>query len=78
MTTVTDAIAYADLARRPLRVVSLDFKERFDRISHKYLFTVLQSYGFSDTFVERIKQMYNNATSVVQINRHFSVPIPIQ
>jgi len=52
----------------------MDFKEAFDRISHEYLFTILRSYGFSDAFVEHIKHMYNNATSVVQINGHIFAP----
>ena len=76
--TVRDAITYAEVAWRPLCVLTLDFKEAFDRIWHKYLFTILRSYGFSDAFVERIKHMYNNATSVVQLNGHLSAPLPIQ
>jgi hypothetical protein len=71
---VRDAAAYADVARTPLCVLSLDVKEAFDRIAHKYLFAILQSYGFSDALAERIKHMYNNATSVVQINGHISAP----
>jgi hypothetical protein len=72
---VRDSIAYAEVARIPLCVLSLDFKEAFDRISHTYLFTILKGYGFSDIFIERIKNMNDNATSVVQINGQFSGPI---
>jgi hypothetical protein len=49
-----DAIAYAEVAHTPLCVLSLDFKEAFDRISHTYLVTILQRYGFSEVFIERI------------------------
>jgi len=38
--TVRDAVAYAEMASAPLCVLSLDFKEAFDKISHKYLFTI--------------------------------------
>jgi hypothetical protein len=38
-----------------LFIISVDFKEAFDRISHKILFAILHSYGFSDTFVEHIQ-----------------------
>lgn len=72
--TVRDAIAYAEVARIPLCVLSLDFKEASDRIAHKYFFAIVQSYGFSDAFVERIKRMYTNAKSVVQINGHIFAP----
>jgi hypothetical protein len=38
--SVRDAVAYAEMANTPLCVLSLDFKEAFDKISHKYLFTI--------------------------------------
>ena len=60
--TVRDAVAYAEMANAPLCVLSLDFKEAFDKISHKYLFTILQSYGFSDALLRCIENMYTNAT----------------
>jgi hypothetical protein len=37
-----------DVTRQPLCVISVDFKEAFDRISHDYLFATLKSYGFSN------------------------------
>jgi len=76
--TVRDAVAYAEMANAPLCVLSLDFKEAFDKISHKYLFTILQSYGFSDALLRYIENMYTNATSVVHINGHISGPITMQ
>jgi len=76
--TVRDAIAYAETTRRPLCVVSLDFKQAFYRISHTYLPTVLRSCGFGAGFIECIRKMYGNATSVIQVNGNISTPIPIQ
>jgi hypothetical protein len=73
---VREAIAFAEVTRKPLCIISLDFNEAFDRISLKYLFAVLHSYGFSDTFVERIQHLYDNATSMVQVNGHTSAPSP--
>jgi len=32
--TVRDAVAYADATRTPLYIVTIDFKEAFDKISH--------------------------------------------
>ena len=52
--TVRDAITYAEATRRPLYVVSLDFKQAFDRISQTYLLTVLRSYDFESGFIECI------------------------
>jgi hypothetical protein len=39
-------------------VLSLDFQEAFDRICQQDLFTILQSYGLSDWFVDRIRNVY--------------------
>ena len=76
--TVRDAIGYEETTQRPLCVVSLDFKQAFDRISHTYLLTVLRSYGFNAGFIKIIRMKYENATSVIQVNGHMSTPIPIQ
>jgi hypothetical protein len=65
---VRDASAYAEVTQRPLCVLSLDFKEAFDRISHTYLFGTMRSYGFSEQFVKWIQQMYTYVVSVGQIN----------
>ena len=37
VTTVREAIAQAEITQVPLRILSLDFQEAFDRISHQYL-----------------------------------------
>ena len=58
-------------------MISLDFKEAFDKIAHTYLFSILQSYGFSKGFIERIKHIYADVFSVVQVNGITSRPIPI-
>jgi hypothetical protein len=75
--TIRDAAEYAEVTRQPLCVISLDFKEAFDRMSHEYLFAILKSYGFSAKFVGRIQTMYSKVRSVVQINGHISAPISI-
>lgn len=76
--TVRDTTAMAEVTQTPLCVVSLDFQEAFDRISHLYLYTNLRIYGLSEWFVDRIKTMYDNAHSLVQVNGHIAGPIPIR
>ena len=70
-------VAYANATRTPMCVVTIDFQEAFDNISHNYLFAVLQEHGFSEHFQQRLKRMYDSA-SVVQINGYTSSPIPIR
>jgi hypothetical protein len=50
--TVREAIAFAEVTRKPLCIISLDYKEASDRITHNYLFAIWHSSGFSDAFVE--------------------------
>jgi hypothetical protein len=78
LASVREAVAVAEVKRNPLCILTLDFRDAFDRISHKYIFAILHSYGFSNSFVDRIRYMYTDASSMVQVNGHLSAPIPIQ
>jgi hypothetical protein len=75
--TVREAIAHAEVTRPLMCILPLDFQEAFDKISRTYIFTMLKSYGFSESFIHRIKRMHENATSSIQINGHLSSPAPI-
>ena len=57
-------------------MLSLDFREAFDRVAHQYLFTILKAYGLQESFIDRIKYMYQDATSTVQINGHIAGTAP--
>ena len=76
--TIGDAIAYAELKRRPMCVLSLDFSNAFDKIAHEYLFQALRQYALPESFITSIAKMYENATSAVQINGRLYGPIPIR
>lgn len=66
--TVREATTDAEVKQTPLCVLSLDFQEAFDKISHQYVFTTLKIYGLSDWFIDRIKGMCENATSPIKIS----------
>lgn len=78
LATVRDAIAYAEYSRSKLCLLSLDFKEAFDYITHSYLFNLLKTYGFSPRFQQRIRDMCKNAMSCIKINGHISNPVPFK
>jgi hypothetical protein len=75
---VREAITYAEVTRAPLCMLSLDFQESFDNTSHTHLFTMLKNCGFSELFIDRMKRMYEKATSPIQTNGHMSGPVPIR
>jgi hypothetical protein len=65
---VRDILAFAEVTQMQMCILTKDFKEVFDRISHEYLFGVLQACGYSDRFMNRIRRIYGNATSTLHLN----------
>ena len=45
--TVRDIIAYAEHTNIPICLLSIDFSDAFDRVTHTYLFKILKEYGIS-------------------------------
>jgi hypothetical protein len=74
---VRNAIAYSESTATPLCVLTLDFQQAFDRISHQFLFNILQAYGITPWFCERIRTIYTNVTAAIQINGTITRSFPI-
>jgi hypothetical protein len=78
VTSVRDIIAYAENNDIPTCVLTLDFQNAFDNVSHDYLFSILRSYGLSAHLIALIKSLYTDVTSAVIINGDLHGPIPIR
>jgi hypothetical protein len=79
LATVRDVVvAYDEYTKKPICVITLNFSSAFDNIIHDYLIMTLHHYGFSDRMIRRIMNLYDNATSMVQINGYVTKPIPIR
>jgi hypothetical protein len=76
--TIQDTRVYVETTKTPLCILSLDFQQAFDKISHQYLYQILLRYGISSWFVDRIKALYENATASIQLNGVSTGQIPIQ
>jgi hypothetical protein len=63
ISSVRDVIANAEATGTPFCVLTLDFQQAFDRNAHQHLFYILQKYGISAWFVERIDALYDQATA---------------
>ena len=77
ISAIRDTLAEAELTHTPVCILSLDLKGAFDNIAHPCLFAMLESYGFSSKFRQRLMRMYSNATSSIHVNGYISSTIPI-
>ena len=60
-----------------LELVFVDQEKAFDRVSHKYLFQVLNTMGFDGNFIKFIKAMYNEISCQVNVNGKLSRKIKV-
>jgi hypothetical protein len=75
---IRETVAEVEWTNTPACIPTLDIKEAFDRVAHSYLYAALERYGFSTWFQRCIWQIYESATSSVQVNGHVSGLIPIK
>jgi hypothetical protein len=76
--TIREVIANAEHTGQAMCILSLDFQAAFDRISHQYLFNILDRYGFSMQFQRRIRDLYEKAEAIIRINGIMSSKVPIE
>jgi hypothetical protein len=65
--TVREAVAFAEITKTPVCILSIDVSAAFDKISLSYLLAMLHSHRFSDWFLQPIMGMYNKEASELQI-----------
>jgi len=58
---IGDVVGYAEVTRKPMCMVSIDFSAAFDKISHEYLHEILGAHGFNATFIQHIMRLYETA-----------------
>ena len=75
---VRDLIDIANRDNDTAAFIFLDQEKAFDRVNHKFLFRVMETFGIGENFVGWVRRIYSNATSVLGINGFFSEKIPLQ
>ncbi len=75
---IRDAICYARERNIRLIVLNLDFEKAFDRVSHHYLFQVLEKMGFPGKFLAWVGLLYRDITSRILVNGDLSKAINIR
>ena len=70
-------IDYCNQKNLKCAFISFDREKAFDRISHKFLFNVLEKYNFGPNLIKWIQILYNDLNSSIIINNCISKPINI-
>lgn len=68
-----DVLAYSEDRNFPLIVLSLDQEKAFDRVNHKFLFRILERFGFGKRFRSWLKILYTEVGSRVNVNGNMGV-----
>ena len=67
-----DILLYTEINNVPGMLLIIDFEKAFDSVSHNFLFKVLNFFGFGKSFQNWVKLFYENASSCVLVNGHFT------
>lgn len=65
-------IDYAEVIEKNGAIVALDQEKAYDKIEHGYLWKDLKKCNLLQHFIKTIRTLYENAESVIMINRVIS------
>ena len=68
---IKDLIELANRNDATPAFIFLDQEKAFDRTNHKFMFKVMEAFGIGETFVNWVRTIYSNPTSIIHINSHF-------
>ena len=74
---IRDLIEIANKEDEQTAFIFLDQEKAFDRVNHEFLYKTMQAFGIGDVFIQWVRNIYSNATSVLNINGCISKPIPL-
>ena len=65
---IRHVVVFAQQTQRAIRVLSLDFRTAFDKLSHDYLYIILNENGSDFTSVAILQALYKNGISRCDVN----------
>lgn len=65
---IREVIARSKLANDNSMLISVDLDHAFDRVRHDYLWELLDTYNFNNQFVSKLKNIYTDAYSFINVN----------
>ena len=70
-------VDYVESKSMGAALVNLDFAKAFDKVSHQYMFMVLEAFGFGPDFMRWVRILYQGISSAVLVNGHMTSPFLI-
>jgi hypothetical protein len=70
-------IQYAEATEHNGAIIALDQEKAYDRITHEYLWKVLEAFELPEHFINTVKTLYKAAETTVIINGVKSDPFPV-
>ena len=61
-------LEYCNLTDTKGCIIALDQEKAYDKIDHDYLWKVMEKNNFPNVFIQRVKNLYNNAGKAVMLN----------
>lgn len=65
---IHDILELSSLLDSNTGLISLDQEKAFDRIEHKFLWKVMERFGFNSGFITMIRVLYNDIESLLKFN----------
>lgn len=67
---------YHDKMNLPLGMLTLDQSKAFDNVAHSYLFVTLRQMNFPNSFIQIIKNLYNDSKIIIKHKGKLLSPVP--
>jgi len=58
-------------------LISIDQEKAFNRIEHSYLWEVLEAFGFNSIFIDKLKALYCDVESLLNVNGDLCAPFSV-
>jgi exonuclease III len=71
-------VEYCELVGENGCIVALDQEKAYDKIDHSYLWKVLETFGFPQTFIKRVQQLYKGTEKQILLNGVLSMNFKVE
>ena len=75
--TILELIYNSNTKNTQSYIVSIDQKKAFDKLDKEFLYKIMERLGYSKTFINFIKKIYQNTESMICNNGFLSSPFPL-